>query len=71
MKQENRIIILTTHHLEEAEALADKICIMSQGKILALGNFKSFIPRDLRIHHVKVWSWLPPLFEPFERQRKR
>ncbi len=31
-------IILTTHYLEEAEALADRIGIMSQGKLKALGT---------------------------------
>ncbi len=31
-------IILTTHYLEEAEALADRIAIMNKGKIAALGT---------------------------------
>lgn len=31
-------IILTTHYLEEAEALADRIGIMSAGKLIALGT---------------------------------
>lgn len=31
-------IVLTTHYLEEAEALADKIGIMKSGKLLALGT---------------------------------
>ena len=31
-------IILTTHYLEEAEALSDRICIMKDGKIKALGT---------------------------------
>ncbi len=31
-------IILTTHYLEEAEALADRIAIMHEGKIRALGT---------------------------------
>ena len=30
-KNEGRVIILTTHHLEEAEALADRIGILSKG----------------------------------------
>lgn len=36
-------IILTTHYLEEAEALADRIGIMSQGKLKALGTAKELI----------------------------
>ena len=31
-------IILTTHYLEEAEALSDKIGIMAQGKLKAVGT---------------------------------
>ncbi len=31
-------IILTTHYLEEAESLADRIGIMSKGKLMALGT---------------------------------
>lgn len=31
-------IILTTHYLEEAEALCDKVAIMAQGEILAAGT---------------------------------
>ena len=38
LKQENRTILLTTHHLEEADELADRIAIMSSGKLLILGT---------------------------------
>jgi ABC-2 type transport system ATP-binding protein len=31
-------IILTTHYLEEAEALADRICILQKGSLKALGT---------------------------------
>jgi len=31
-------IILTTHYLEEAEALSDRICIMKDGQIKAIGS---------------------------------
>ncbi|WP_042475286.1 ABC transporter ATP-binding protein [Bacillus ndiopicus] len=33
-------LILTTHYLEEAEALADHICIMKNGRIEALGTIE-------------------------------
>ena len=33
-------IILTTHYLEEAEALADRIGVMKNGKLLAVGTVK-------------------------------
>lgn len=31
-------IVLTTHYLEEAEALSDRIAVMKKGKLLALGT---------------------------------
>lgn len=31
-------IILTTHYLEEAEALCDRLCIMADGKLKAIGT---------------------------------
>jgi len=29
--KKNRIIMITTHYMDEAEALADRVAIMSQG----------------------------------------
>ena len=31
-------IVLTTHYMEEAEALADRIVIMNEGKVMAIGT---------------------------------
>lgn len=36
--QDGRTIILTTHHLDEAEAIADRILLMQNGKITADGT---------------------------------
>lgn len=38
-------IILTTHYLEEAEALSDRIGIMAKGKLKAVGTAKELIER--------------------------
>jgi ABC-2 type transport system ATP-binding protein len=38
-----KTILLTTHYLEEADALADRIAIIDEGKIAALGT-----PRELK-----------------------
>ena len=36
--RETTTIVLTTHYLEEAESLCDRICIMKDGEIKALGT---------------------------------
>ncbi|MEE2639373.1 MAG: ABC transporter ATP-binding protein [Planctomycetota bacterium] len=41
-KQENRTVLLTTHYMEEAETLCDRVAIVDQGKIIRQGT-----PRDL------------------------
>ncbi|MDG6905525.1 MAG: ABC transporter ATP-binding protein [Nitrososphaerota archaeon] len=38
LKNQGRSILLTTHYLEEAEQLADKVAIMNKGKIIAAGT---------------------------------
>ena len=42
LKGEGKTIILTTHYMEEAEALSDHVCIMDHGVIIAEGS-----PREL------------------------
>jgi ABC-2 type transport system ATP-binding protein len=42
LKAEGRTVLLTTHYMDEAEALCDRIGIMDQGRILQLGT-----PREL------------------------
>ena len=36
--RQNRIIILTTHYMDEADVLGDRIGIMAKGKIVCLGT---------------------------------
>ncbi len=31
--KEDRIIVLTTHYMDEADILGDRICIMAEGKV--------------------------------------
>ena len=36
--KKNMTIVLTTHYMEEAEALADRIVIMNEGRVMAIGT---------------------------------
>jgi len=42
LKEQGLTILLTTHHLDEADELADRIAIMSKGRLLALGTSEFF-----------------------------
>ncbi len=43
LKQTGRTIILTTHYMEEAERLCDRVAIMDHGRVLALGTPQQLI----------------------------
>ena len=51
MKSEGRTVILTTHYMEEAEALCDRLAIMDHGRILTAGSPLGLI-QDLKIPSV-------------------
>lgn len=46
LKKENTTLILTTHYMEEAEILCDRIVIMDQGKILAQGSLVEILKQS-------------------------
>jgi ABC-2 type transport system ATP-binding protein len=52
MRSEGRSVLLTTHYLEEAEILCDRIAIMDHGKILELGTVNELV--DRRFHERAV-----------------
>jgi ABC-2 type transport system ATP-binding protein len=43
MKSAGKTVILTTHYLDEAEQLSDKVAIMNQGRIVAMGSADEII----------------------------
>ncbi|HEY8271474.1 MAG TPA: ABC transporter ATP-binding protein [Pseudobdellovibrionaceae bacterium] len=49
LKVENSTVVLTTHYMEEAERLCDRVAIMDHGRILAMGK-----PADLILEHIGI-----------------
>jgi ABC-2 type transport system ATP-binding protein len=45
LKEESKTIILTTHYMEEAEELCDRVGIIDHGKLIALGNPQTLISK--------------------------
>ena len=45
-------VVLTTHYLEEAEALADRVCVMARGKVVSEGSVQAL---RARIALKRVW----------------
>ncbi|MEM2203693.1 MAG: ABC transporter ATP-binding protein [Sulfolobales archaeon] len=48
LKRYGKTVVLTTHYLEEAERLSDRVAIMLKGKIVALDSVEGLIRRESR-----------------------
>jgi ABC-2 type transport system ATP-binding protein len=63
LKSEGHTILLTTHYMEEADLLSDRIGIIDQGKIIALdtpANLKDRIQQK-EVIHFEVSGWFESL----------
>jgi ABC-2 type transport system ATP-binding protein len=49
LRREKRTILLTTHYIEEAEKLCDRVAIVDEGRIVAMGS-----PRELQEKNLVV-----------------
>lgn len=54
LKQERRSILITTHYIEEAERLCDRVAIIDAGKIIELGSPREIQQRVLGTTLVEV-----------------
>jgi len=68
LKAAKRTILLTTHYIEEAERLCDRVAIIDQGKIVALGSPKELQERIFGQSRIEVVTAhpMPPDLPAFE-----
>ena len=55
LKKEGITVILTTHYLDEAEELADRICMLHKGKIQLLATMKDLKEQHHQEHLEKIF----------------
>ena len=72
---EGHTIVLTTHYLEEAEALCDRIAILDRGAVIALDSKAGLLARGMdtvmfTVHTENPISNLPASLERLVKQRR-
>ncbi|MBV9760755.1 MAG: ABC transporter ATP-binding protein [Acidobacteriaceae bacterium] len=74
LKEERRSILITTHYIEEAERLCDRVAIIDAGKIIELGTPREIQQRVLGTTLVEVTTNEPmpldELPEPLRREKQ-
>ncbi|MGB9150572.1 MAG: ABC transporter ATP-binding protein [Burkholderiales bacterium] len=67
LNQQGHTIVLTTHYLEEAEALCGRIAMMKQGRVVALDTTQNLLRSAPLNHYVKLRmepNILPDVLKP-------
>jgi ABC-2 type transport system ATP-binding protein len=54
LKQLGKTVILTTHYMEEAETLSDRVCIVDQGRVVTMDTPAALIGRLTREREVRL-----------------
>src|ERR1700691_1565212 len=54
LRREQRTILLTTHYIEEAEKLCDRVAIMDEGRIIAMGTPREIQERTLAHSTIEI-----------------
>ncbi len=68
LKSSRRTILLTTHYIEEAERLCDRVAIVDQGRVIALGTPREIQAQTLGQSRIEVRTVqpLPPEVPAFD-----
>jgi lipooligosaccharide transport system ATP-binding protein len=61
LKRQGKTLLLTTHYMDEAQRLCDRIIIVDQGEILEEGSPRDLIERHVLGHVFEVRKPLPPV----------
>ena len=56
LRQSEKTIVLTTHYMEEAERLCDRVAIMDNGRILEMGTVAELVTRHFHDRTVRFLS---------------
>ncbi|MBI5873792.1 MAG: ABC transporter ATP-binding protein [Candidatus Omnitrophica bacterium] len=59
LKKEGTTVVLTTHYMDEAAHLCDRIVIMDKGKIIVSGSPKELIRQAVTSHVIEIYSGSP------------
>jgi len=59
LRAEKRTILLTTHYIEEAEKLCDRVAIVDEGRIIALGTPREIQERTLSNSSIEIECGTP------------
>jgi ABC-2 type transport system ATP-binding protein len=63
LKAKGKTVFLTTHYMEEAELLADRVAIISRGKIIAMGSPRELIADNANYQVLTLQSVDAQVFE--------
>ena len=72
LRREKRTILLTTHYIEEAEKLCDRVAIVDEGRIIALGTpreiqEKTFASSMIEIECAQPIGQAPPAWQDADK----
>jgi ABC-2 type transport system ATP-binding protein len=71
-RTEKRTILMTTHYIEEAERLCDRVAIVDRGRIIAMGTPREIQARTLNQSRIEIRTLqpMPPEAPAFEGGEK-
>jgi ABC-2 type transport system ATP-binding protein len=67
LRDEGRAILLTTHYIEEAELLCDRVGIIDRGKMIALGTVEDLLAEARTLPRVIAKTSRPPNLEKLKQ----